>query len=430
MTPRKEEENQMIRDERREQILQAALRVFGHKGYAPAKISDIAATAGLSHGLVYHYFKSKDQIFAELVKIALEGSSGTFKTAFEAPGSPWERIRTMTEMIVPAAYEGIGPYYFNIMFEAMISDAVPQEVKDMVIKNAPYYEYLVPLIIEGQKEGQVAEDNPLQLATAYLSLIQGMAIMLLQTTDPASIPSPEIILRLLRRSDYQEPAREYNESNLGLFGPIELVPFPLKYSSRSTASGKPTILISSLELAVEEGINIYKIVETGVGGAQMIAKVRAEDWHPLAVESFGSNGKRLWQIVYEDNRVFFDIPERKLQKTMDLKGECYDVNTLFYLFRAFPFEKKKMVEFNLVMDGRGGGSAGIFKMYLQELGREEVAISGTTYDCFKLEMGVRGVPAVFAGKYKVYFWYTATEPRYLVKYEDKLGGLTELIENQ
>jgi AcrR family transcriptional regulator len=213
VAPRNEEENQAIRDERREQILQAALKVFGHKGYASAKISDIAVTAGLSHGLVYHYFKSKDQIFTELVKTALEGSTGTFKTAFETPGSPWERLRMMTEMIVPAAYQDIGPYYFNIMFQAMISDAVPQEVRDLIIKNAPYYDYLVPLIMEGQKAGEIDDENPMQLATAYLSVIQGLAIMLLQTGDPASIPSSDIILRLLRKSDVAgQPRMDVNES--------------------------------------------------------------------------------------------------------------------------------------------------------------------------------------------------------------------------
>ncbi len=59
MSPRKEEQNQQIRDERREEILQAALRVFARKGLVAAKITDIANAAGLSHGLIYHYFSSK-----------------------------------------------------------------------------------------------------------------------------------------------------------------------------------------------------------------------------------------------------------------------------------------------------------------------------------------------------------------------------------
>jgi AcrR family transcriptional regulator len=49
-------------EERREQILDAALRVFSEKGYAGASIRDIAREVGVTEGLLYHYFESKDQL--------------------------------------------------------------------------------------------------------------------------------------------------------------------------------------------------------------------------------------------------------------------------------------------------------------------------------------------------------------------------------
>lgn len=61
--PRKSELNQELRDARKEQILKAALIVFARRGMVATKISDIAKEAGLSHGLVYHYFNSKEEIF-------------------------------------------------------------------------------------------------------------------------------------------------------------------------------------------------------------------------------------------------------------------------------------------------------------------------------------------------------------------------------
>ena len=59
MSPRNEEQNEIIKDERREQILSAALRTFAKKGFSATKISDIVAKGDMSHGLIYHYFKSK-----------------------------------------------------------------------------------------------------------------------------------------------------------------------------------------------------------------------------------------------------------------------------------------------------------------------------------------------------------------------------------
>src|SRR5205823_13683872 len=49
-------------EERREQILDVALRVFSENGFAGASIRDIAREAGITEGLIYHYFQSKDEL--------------------------------------------------------------------------------------------------------------------------------------------------------------------------------------------------------------------------------------------------------------------------------------------------------------------------------------------------------------------------------
>ncbi|MDQ1285979.1 MAG: hypothetical protein QG663_1405 [Thermodesulfobacteriota bacterium] len=49
-------------------ILDAACRVFREKGFHQARITDIAQAAGISYGLVYHYFKSKSDLFDAILK--------------------------------------------------------------------------------------------------------------------------------------------------------------------------------------------------------------------------------------------------------------------------------------------------------------------------------------------------------------------------
>jgi len=49
-------------EEKRRQLLDAAVRVFARKGFHASRVSDIAEEAGVAHGLLYHYFKSKDQV--------------------------------------------------------------------------------------------------------------------------------------------------------------------------------------------------------------------------------------------------------------------------------------------------------------------------------------------------------------------------------
>jgi TetR/AcrR family transcriptional regulator, fatty acid metabolism regulator protein len=49
-------------EDKRQQLLGAAVRVFARKGFHASRVGDIAQEAGVAHGLLYHYFKSKDQV--------------------------------------------------------------------------------------------------------------------------------------------------------------------------------------------------------------------------------------------------------------------------------------------------------------------------------------------------------------------------------
>ena len=52
--------------DKRRQILDAAVRVFARQGFHATRVSDIADEAGVAYGLVYHYFRSKDEVLNEL----------------------------------------------------------------------------------------------------------------------------------------------------------------------------------------------------------------------------------------------------------------------------------------------------------------------------------------------------------------------------
>ena len=58
--------NQQAAAERRRQILDAAVAVFARQGFNQCRVSDIADEAGVAYGLVYHYFRSKDEVLDTL----------------------------------------------------------------------------------------------------------------------------------------------------------------------------------------------------------------------------------------------------------------------------------------------------------------------------------------------------------------------------
>jgi TetR/AcrR family fatty acid metabolism transcriptional regulator len=74
-----------LRSEKRELILESAITVFARMGYHGARVSDIAREAGIAYGLVYHYFKNKEEIlrtiFEERWSGFLEGLEGIADSA-------------------------------------------------------------------------------------------------------------------------------------------------------------------------------------------------------------------------------------------------------------------------------------------------------------------------------------------------------------
>jgi AcrR family transcriptional regulator len=62
---------------RREQILDAAARIFAEKGYHEAGIADIATALGIGHGTFYRYFENKKDIVTQAVDLAIARITGT-----------------------------------------------------------------------------------------------------------------------------------------------------------------------------------------------------------------------------------------------------------------------------------------------------------------------------------------------------------------
>lgn len=59
---------QRRKEDRPQEITEAAFRVFAEKGYASARVDDVATRAGVSKGLLYLYFKTKEELFKAVIK--------------------------------------------------------------------------------------------------------------------------------------------------------------------------------------------------------------------------------------------------------------------------------------------------------------------------------------------------------------------------
>ncbi len=86
--------------DKRRQILDAAIRVFARQGFHATRVSDIADEAGVAYGLVYHYFKSKDEVLNELFSERWSLLLAAIEEADREGGSPREKLGAVAAFIV------------------------------------------------------------------------------------------------------------------------------------------------------------------------------------------------------------------------------------------------------------------------------------------------------------------------------------------
>ena len=100
MSPRTAEQFREIREESREKILRAALAVFARHGFEQASVRLIAAEAGVSPGLMYNYFGSKDDLLRAIYERCMRDVKESFARG-DAAGSPRERL----ERLIRSSFE-------------------------------------------------------------------------------------------------------------------------------------------------------------------------------------------------------------------------------------------------------------------------------------------------------------------------------------
>lgn len=192
--PRSEKDNEVIRTARRQEILTAATAVFARKGIARTKVTDIAAAANLSHGLLYHYFSSKEAVFEAIVERLMERAAGDIANT---QGRAIDRLR----QTITASREQLTDQMLDearvVTIAFMLGDTVSSGLR---ARLASYIDGLLAktreLIAEAQADGDLDDAiSPDELSKILFFLFRGMAIR-----DPGlhmPLPDPSALLEFL-----------------------------------------------------------------------------------------------------------------------------------------------------------------------------------------------------------------------------------------
>jgi AcrR family transcriptional regulator len=165
-----------VSEERRSQIIESAVQVFARQGFANTRMDDVAAEAGLSKGLLYWYFKSKDQIIIAIADLLfgvefrkMEGLSVEGRTARASLESFLDiflqDLRGMLK-VAPVIYE-----FYALAFR----NAAVRKVMQAYLRR--YVAAVEPIVQHGLDNGEFASGNARQVTIAIGAALEGTLLL-------------------------------------------------------------------------------------------------------------------------------------------------------------------------------------------------------------------------------------------------------------
>jgi len=176
MTPRTKKQYLDIREEKREIIINSALKVFSERGYHASSIAEIAKEAKISKGLMYNYFESKESLLISILQ---------------------EFIKMVSNFINPNQDDEITAEEMESFFDSMIDSMKTNREHWIILFQLAMQKDVVSLIFSQQGTGGASEkilrlayqyfadrfENPYEELLFFRSVIKGFALILIFTPE-------------------------------------------------------------------------------------------------------------------------------------------------------------------------------------------------------------------------------------------------------
>jgi TetR/AcrR family fatty acid metabolism transcriptional regulator len=177
-----------VSEERRGQILEAAISVFSRLGFHRARMDDVARESGLAKGTLYLYYRSKDALIRALLERIFAWGRRGLEDALADEGSAGERLvelgRRMSKEVERLSV------LLPIWFEFYAVAARNESVKPFVRRYFEEYRMALESVIrEGIESGEFRQVDAAEAAVAIISLFEG--VTLLWAFDPDAVPVGE-----------------------------------------------------------------------------------------------------------------------------------------------------------------------------------------------------------------------------------------------
>jgi TetR/AcrR family fatty acid metabolism transcriptional regulator len=147
-------------EDKRRLILEAAVRVFARKGYHTCRVGDIAEEAGVAHGLLYHYFRSKEEVLDSVFRETWTDIVGAAHRVEETDEPARERLTGIAKILL-RAWKRDPDLVRVVIREGLRSPDLQRRVAE--IRQA--FQAIERIVERGQADGEFRADVDARLAS-------------------------------------------------------------------------------------------------------------------------------------------------------------------------------------------------------------------------------------------------------------------------
>jgi AcrR family transcriptional regulator len=187
----------------RDQILDAAERLFAARGFARTTIKDIGNEAGLNSALLYYYFADKDELYREVLRRFVSRLVARTMSELTAAGSPDARLRAL--VTAQAELLLANPHFPRLMARELVESDGAHAVEQFHLLASTTFRRLCELIEEGQRAGIFRKHlDPRFAAISTISqvvyfFVARPAVRVLLKAGPEG-PSPKVVRDFARHA--------------------------------------------------------------------------------------------------------------------------------------------------------------------------------------------------------------------------------------
>lgn len=173
------------KEEKRKDLLRSALACFGEKGYEATTVDDIIRHAGVSKGMLYTYFSSKEEILLELLKQRTARFVEELRLELIRTPKYLDKVRVLIARYRDTPLTDDQKQWTIVYLEYWLaSSRVPHRQGLLTERYNMLVQFLAEIIADGQRRGEFQADlDATTAATLYWAVCDGATLHSLQTGD-------------------------------------------------------------------------------------------------------------------------------------------------------------------------------------------------------------------------------------------------------